>query len=178
MKWFAIILGCIAALVLLVVVIGVMLPQSHVAIRSARLHQPAGEVWKTITDVGSAGSWRNDVVRIEMLPPRDGRIVWREVSKDGAMNYEGEAVRSPAPGMPGRFISRITDRTLPFGGEWITDVSIVDGGTVVKITENGEVYNPLFRFVSKYVLGHASTIDGYLRALGQRYGESVTPVDG
>jgi hypothetical protein len=43
----------------------------------------------------------------------------------------------------------------------------------VRITENGEVYNPLFRFVSRYVIGHNRTIDAYLRALGQATGQEV-----
>ena len=35
------------------------------------------------------------------------------------------------------------------------------------ITENGEVYNPLFRFMSRFVFGHTATIDKYLEDLGQ-----------
>jgi hypothetical protein len=33
------------------------------------------------------------------------------------------------------------------------------------VGENGEIYNPFFRFVSRYIVGHHRTIDGYLRAL-------------
>ena len=41
-------------------------------------------------------------------------------------------------------------------------------GTVVTITENGEVYNPLFRFMAHYVFGHEGTIETYLRQLSER----------
>ncbi len=175
MKWLGIVLGVIAALALIVVLVGATLPQSHVAVSSAQYGKPAADLFRTITDVATAATWRKDVERIEMLPVNGNRIAWREVSKNGVVNYEGEIVRAPAPGVPGRFISRITDKNLPYGGEWIIDVSVNGGGSVVTVTENGEVYNPIFRFVSKYVMGHNATIDTYLRALGTHVGESVTP---
>ena len=31
--------------------------------------------------------------------------------------------------------------------------------------EDGEVYNVIFRFMSRFVLGHYATMDGYLRNL-------------
>jgi hypothetical protein len=175
MKWLGIALGVIAAIVIIVVLIGYTLPKAHVAVSSAQFHRPAAELFRIITDVGSAASWRKDVDRIEMLPPNGNRIAWREVSKNDVVNYEGEIVRAPQPGVPGRFISRIVSKDLPYGGEWIIDVSMNDDISVVTVTENGEVYNPIFRFVSKYVMGHSATIDGYLRALGTHVGESVAP---
>ena len=175
MKWLGIGLGVIVALIVIVVIIGYTLPKGHVAVSTAQYRKPAADLFRTITEVATAASWRKDVERIEMLPANGNRIAWREVSKNGVVNYEGEIVRAPAPGVPGRFISRITDKNLPYGGEWIIDVAVNNGGSVVTVTENGEVYNPIFRFVSKYVMGHHSTIDGYLRALGTHVGESVSP---
>ncbi|HMA23731.1 MAG TPA: hypothetical protein VKP00_07045, partial [Gemmatimonadaceae bacterium] len=46
----------------------------------------------------------------------------------------------------------------------------------VTIVERGSVYNPLFRFVSRFFMGHTATIDAYLRALGKRFGEEPVPV--
>ncbi|MEO8335262.1 MAG: hypothetical protein ABI664_09825 [bacterium] len=175
MKWLGIILGVIAALVLVAVIVGAMLPQSHVAVSSAQFRKPAADLFHAITDVGTAATWRKDVERIEVLPAIGNRIAWREISKRHVVNYEGEIVRAPVPGVPGRFISRITSKDLPYGGEWIIDVSMNGDASVVTLTENGEVYNPVFRFVSKYVMGHNATIDGYLRALGTHVGETVTP---
>ena len=177
MKWIAIVLGVVAVLVLIVVLIGASLPKSHVAVRSAAVHKPAAEVWNAVTDVSSAAGWRTDIESTEMLSASNGRIAWREIGKNGAVSYEGEMVRAPKPGVPGRFISRITDKSLPYGGEWIIDVVVAGDGSVVTVTENGEVYNPLFRFVSRYIMGYTATIDGYLRALGHHFGENVTPVE-
>ena len=41
------------------------------------------------------------------------------------------------------------------------------------ITENGEVYDPIFRLVSKYVMGHHGTATTFLEDLGHRFGREV-----
>ena len=48
-------------------------------------------------------------------------------------------------------------------------------GTAVVITERGEVSNPLFRFMSRYVMGQTGTILADLRAMGTHFGADVTP---
>ncbi len=40
-----------------------------------------------------------------------------------------------------------------------------DIGSELTIVEEGEVYSPLFRFVSKFIIGQASTVEKYLKAL-------------
>jgi hypothetical protein len=45
----------------------------------------------------------------------------------------------------------------------------------VTLTERGWIANPLFRFLSRFVFGYYRTQEGYLRALGKRLGETVTP---
>jgi hypothetical protein len=44
------------------------------------------------------------------------------------------------------------------------------GKTLVTITERGEVYDPLFRFMSKFVFGHTSTMDSCLAAPTTKFG--------
>jgi hypothetical protein len=73
-------------------------------------------------------------------------------------------------------VTRIADPDLPFGGSWTYEIRAAeDGGSVVVITEDGEVRNPIFRFVSRFLFGHTATLDGYLRALGRKFSEDVTP---
>jgi len=38
----------------------------------------------------------------------------------------------------------------------------------VAITEDGEVYNPFFRFMSRFVFGHAATLDEFVKNLDTR----------
>jgi hypothetical protein len=75
-----------------------------------------------------------------------------------------------------RLVTRIADKSLPFGGKWTYTLAQTGNSTVLRITEDGEVYNPVFRFISRFVLGHATTIDRYLRDVAARLGDKdATP---
>jgi hypothetical protein len=41
-------------------------------------------------------------------------------------------------------------------------------GSRVTITERGEIYNPIFRFVARFFLGYTATMDAALQALSKR----------
>jgi hypothetical protein len=47
--------------------------------------------------------------------------------------------------------------------------------TRVTITERGWVSNPLFRFVSRFIMGQTSSMETYLRSLGKHFGRATTP---
>ena len=36
------------------------------------------------------------------------------------------------------------------------------------VAENGEIYNPVFRFIARYVQGYTATTDNYLKALSAK----------
>ena len=44
----------------------------------------------------------------------------------------------------------------------------------MRITEDGEIYNVIFRFVARFFFGYTASIEGYLRDLGHRFGELTT----
>ncbi len=73
--------------------------------------------------------------------------------------------------MPSRRVMRIAEKNLPFGGTWTIDIAPAAEGSVVRITEDGEIYNPIFRFMARFFFGYTATIEGFLRDLGQRFGE-------
>lgn len=173
MRWTFVVVGIVVTLVLLVAVvaaIGMMLPQAHVAARQVRFTQAPERVFAVISDFAQTPTWRTDVTRVEMLPPQDGHTMFREHGQD-PVTYRVEAIEPPR-----RLVVRIADTNLPYGGAWIYEVTPTgEGGAQVTITERGEVYNPIFRFVSRFVMSHHATIDAYLGALGKKLGEPVTP---
>lgn len=73
---------------------------------------------------------------------------------------------------PTRLVTRIADRNLPFGGAWTHEITPEPGGCLVKITEAGEIYNPIFRFMARFVFGYNGSIEAYLRALHKKFGET------
>jgi hypothetical protein len=154
------ILGVLIALILLLVAIGYALPIGHVATRETRLAAPPERVFSVLRDVEKFPRWRSDVKSVEVLATTPA-LRWRERG-DNDITFEMETVDAPR-----KIVTRIADRTLPFGGSWTYELSPQDGGTRLAITENGEVYNPLFRFMSRFVFRHTATLDRYLADLGQ-----------
>lgn len=99
-------------------------------------------------------------------------IAREKTFRDGDVNYE--VTESIAPR---KLVTRIADKNLPYGGSWTYEISPDGAGSALRITENGEVYNPLFRFVSRFITGHKATIDNRLRDLAKQFGESVNIED-
>jgi len=170
MRWVLGIAGLLVALVLVACVIGYMLPKSHVASASARFTASPDSIWTSLTDVNAFPTWRPNVSRVELLPDENGQRGWREFGKHDAVSYR---VSESVP--PRRLVTRIADQNLPYGGTWTYELMPDGPGTRLTITENGEVYNPIFRFVSRFVLGYTSTMEGVLRALGTKHGETIAP---
>lgn len=92
--------------------------------------------------------------------------------RDDGVNYE--VTRSEPPRL---LETKITDTNLPYGGTWTYEVAPAAGGSELRITEHGSVYNPIFRFVSRFIMGHTATIDKTLRELGKKFGEEIHPED-
>jgi hypothetical protein len=69
-----------------------------------------------------------------------------------------------------KLVTRIVPKDLGYSGSWTYVITPADGGAMLQITENGEVSNPLFRFMSRYVFGHTATMDKYLASLEKQLG--------
>jgi hypothetical protein len=168
MIWLWLGLGTLALLAAIVLGVGWMLPVAHVATRSLLLQQPPEAVWDAVTDVGRATEWRKNLKRIEVLDSAPGRRRWREIGKDGTLTLvEDEAVRGKS------WVTRIDDPALPFGGRWRFEFQPDGEGCRIRITEEGEVYNPAFRFLSRFVFGHAGTLEAYLANLAAQFEEKA-----
>ena len=170
MRWVLGIVAVLVVIVLVVVVVGYMLPKSHVASMSARYAARPEAVWATLTDVQAFPQWRPGVTRIDTLPDENGQRGWREHANHDAVTYR---VVESVP--PRRLVARIADQNLPYGGTWTYELAPADSGTRLTITERGEIYNPIFRFVARFVLGYTSTMNGVLRALGTKHGQTDVP---
>jgi uncharacterized protein YndB with AHSA1/START domain len=163
MKWILIIALIIAVPLILVVVTGAMLPKNHTVSLTTTLRQPPETVWSLIS---GPPTWRPDVRSYEELAPRNGHRMWRETDKRGqSITYE--AIESASPR---RLVTRIADPKLPFGGTWTYEITPTAEGCSLTITENGEVYNPVFRFVSRFMMGHAATLSNYMKAVHAKLG--------
>jgi uncharacterized protein YndB with AHSA1/START domain len=170
MRVVVLLLAVVVGLGLVVVIVGYLLPVRHEATVSATIPAAPDAVWAVLTDPASYPKWRGDVTSVEILPANSGQVAWREHGKNDAIAFVIESAEPPR-----RLVTRIVDKGLPFGGSWEYLVTGDGAGSRVQITEHGEVYNPVFRFVSRFIMGHTATVSAYLKALGARFGAAVVP---
>jgi hypothetical protein len=166
MKWFLGIVALLAGVLILVVVIGALLPKKHVGTREGRYRQPPEVVWKAITDIDAMPAWRAGLKSVKRLPDRNGLPAWVETLNSGIIPLEATASEPRT-----KLVVRIADPKLPFGGTWTYEIRATPDGSALRITEDGEIYNPIFRFVSRFFLGYTATIDTYLNSLAKKFGE-------
>jgi hypothetical protein len=139
MKWILWTFIALAGVVGVIALVGYFLPVSHEASRSAEFNKPPDAVFALLSDVNNYRSW------------------W-----DGA-EVKSVVVESVPPT---RIVTKVVEETQ-FGGTWTIDIAPVPTGSRVTITERGEVYNVIFRALSKFVFGHTSTMDSCLAAVGK-----------
>lgn len=179
LRWALWIVGGAISIVAIIAIIGAMLPKGHVATRAAKFREKPDAVWSAITTFKDYPKWRPGLQSVEELSTSAGHSVWLERTGTGwnaeEIPYQLMESVPPVGGTPGRMVARIADPKLPFGGSWTYEVTAAaDGGTVLRITEQGEVYNPIFRFVSRVFMSKTKTMDDYLNALGKKFRETVT----
>ena len=112
------------------------------ASRSLTIAQPPADVWTALTAATAASGVPVDV--IESDPPR-------------------------------RQVTRVKKTERMFGGTWTITISPQSAGlqsgspqsSVVTIVEDGWVGNPVFRFMSRYVIGHHATMDGMVKGVAK-----------
>ena len=101
------------------------------------------------------------------LPDANGRKRWWEQDAHGK-KIAYELIEDA----PSRRVTRIAGDNLPFGGTWTIEIAPASPtDSEVRVTEDGEIYNVLFRFLSRFVFGYAGSIEAYLQNLGAKFGE-------
>jgi hypothetical protein len=166
MRWILWIGAGLIVLIGLVAMIGAMLPSHHHATRRARYRVSPEALYAVIA---GPPDWRTGVKSYGVLPEQDGRKRWwEEDTHRQKITFELVEDKPPA-----RIAVRIADRGLPFGGTWTFQIApLAQGGSDLRIDEDGEIYNVIFRFMARFIFGYTASIEGYLRDLGVKFGES------
>lgn len=161
MKITLVLIGALVVLVGIILAVGWALPVKHVASRSVKLKASAAKIWAAISDYKGAVTWRSDLKEVEQVETTPGVFAWREVAKGGDILTYSTLEATPEA----RLVRKIMDEGLPFGGSWTFEMKAEGEEVSLTITENGEVYNPVFRFMSRFVFGHHATLDRYIKDL-------------
>jgi hypothetical protein len=112
---------------------------------------------------------RNHVASRSLTLRRPPQEIWHVIMQaTAASSVPVDLVESDPPR---RQVTRVKDTEKNFGGTWTITITPTAGGGTLTITEEGWVGNPIFRFVSRYVMGHHATIDGMLKDVAKRFNE-------
>jgi uncharacterized protein YndB with AHSA1/START domain len=163
MKWVLIGVVALGLVLAIAAFIGSRLAQSHRASVARTFPVDADVIWSAITDVEAFPSWRSGVTRVERLPDRNGYPAWIEEGRSGKLTLAVERMEPPD-----LLIAKIADPNLPFGGTWTYEIVADGAGNRLTITENGEIYNPLFRVMARFIFGYEGTIRAYMSSLEKR----------
>jgi len=145
MKWILLAVVIVVALVAVVAVIGALLPRDHLASRTLTTRRPAEELWALVANPAFARDATGQDVPVETVESTP----------------------------PRKLVTRIADPNQPFGGTWTFVITPTPTGSTLTITETGWVSNVIFRFVSRFIMGHHATIDSYLRNVAKRLNEEA-----
>ena len=171
MKWVLIGLAAIPILVGVMALVGTLVSRDHRATSTIWLRQPPDSVWTVVRDIRGVPAWFPSAKAAERLPDRDGHEVWRQ--KIGGFDVPIIVLESSPPR---KLVTQIDPNAGgAFGGTWTYEIAPDSNGTRISVTEAGWISNPVFRFMARYLFGYYGSLDGYLTALGKRFGESIRP---
>jgi uncharacterized protein YndB with AHSA1/START domain len=162
MQALLILVGAIALLGMGLIGVGYMLPKGHSIARSVLLAATPEAVWALITDFAREPEWNPAVRESRRGDDRDGHEIWLTTDRRGGRLALLTAEADP----PRRLVRRIADPGA-FGGQWTIELAPDAAGTRLTVTEDGEVYNPVFRLVSRF-MNQAATIEAYVASLDRR----------
>ena len=166
LKFIALSLAAMGFLMAFVFVRGNMFDEEHRVQVRVRFVRPLNEVWKTLSDIKAQTDWNKslDSVTLESENPE----IWAE-------NYSGRVLRMETVERVEnqRLVRRLVGDDLPFGGTWTYELKNLGGETLLTLTEEGHIKNPMFRFRAHSVCGLNSSLKAAVEALETRLGKAA-----
>jgi hypothetical protein len=168
MRWVIIATVFAITVLLGIFAAGAMLPLGHVASRKVKLNQTPDAVWQAINNHPDEPNWRPELKSIERLADVNGHPAWQENYKDGMKLLLEDTESVPAK----KLVRKVAESRNMFSGQWEFEITpAAAGSSILQITERGQVPNPLFRFVSRFIMGHTKSMEQYMTALAKKFGE-------
>jgi hypothetical protein len=115
---------------------------------------------------------RNHVASRTLRIRRSPDEIWAAVTQ--AMRASSVPVDIVENDPPRRLVTKVKETEKMFGGTWTVTAAAGEPGSTLTIVEDGWVANPIFRFMSRYVIGHHRTMDGILKTVAKSFGEEAS----
>ena len=168
MRWFLIAPVVLFAVGVVMYLLGLFRARSHTVRARARFASPPDTVWKIVADFERWAEWQPGLKRVELLPGVNGMTTLIAEGSWGEMPMRIEVAEPPR-----RLVTFLDGGT--YTGRWTWDLEAVpEGGTIVTLTEEGEVRNPFFRTAMILNDKHKSILAAQT-GLAAELRETVTP---
>ncbi|HEY6205053.1 MAG TPA: SRPBCC family protein [Chthoniobacterales bacterium] len=168
MKSAAQLLGIIVVLVLLAIGISFLLPAQTRHTRVLTLKQTPGAVFTVLSDVEKFPTWNRNLEKTERLAPIDGKEAMKQTFK-GGVAVTVVTTESLAPTHLVHTV-RAGNGGNSFSGSWTYDVTPLNDGCDVVLTEKSYIANPMLRLMMR-LFGSTRYIDQHLVDLARHFGE-------
>lgn len=170
MKW---ILRCAAAclfLLGLLCAIGLLMPRDQSFTVSTQIAEPPQAVWSVLTNCAAQPSWRSELKSCSRAADEGGHAIYQLTYANGRILKIEVMEMIPPENIEIRVLH------LPAGGKlaWIFNLTPLDGGTQVSLTQNDEMKNLLGRFIFRAVFRNERPND-FLQALARKFDSSSGP---
>jgi hypothetical protein len=148
--------GTVLLLVIVAYVIGKFLPVKHYVSSILIIPTPAEEVWNKLIRFWDYPNWRLNLKGLEVISENE----WIETDHNYDQVFFEMTILEDY-----KLKAEIRENSLPYSGSWVIGVHSIGRYTIVRIIEEGEIYNPFVRTFSKYIIGYSTPIEQYLKFL-------------
>lgn len=166
----------IVSVVLIFAIVGFLgftanLSKNHHVEAEAVYDRPADMVWQVMTDYASMPTWSPTISKAESLGVKDGKPAWHLEMKDG--HFIDVSIDESAPHK--LFRTTVLDTDTPYSGSWTLSLSAAGNKTAVKLTQEGTIKSPFWRFVTHYITGEDTAIKQTLAQTGEELAKRPLP---
>lgn len=144
------------------------IPARQTHTRTTTLKQTPEALFALLTDLPNFPKWNRNLVKVEMLPPVDGKEASRQTFKGDMQMTIVTAESLP----PTRLVRSMGDDGGPFQGSWTYEISRGGDGAQIMLTEHSEMTNPFFRLMVK-IFSPTKYMDEHLDDMAKHFGETA-----
>jgi uncharacterized protein YndB with AHSA1/START domain len=157
------VVGLIALVILGAYADGATMPVDHSVSISGDVNAPPEKVFTRITDIAGAPKWRPEVQSVEVLPKDNTRDAWVE-DLGHNMKMKFLATTTVPPDATGHAVRKVKLDDPSYGGTWTYEISPgpTPGTTHLKITEDGFIIPPFYRFLMAHIFGPTKNLQDYM----------------
>ncbi|KAI9009938.1 hypothetical protein CLU79DRAFT_774602 [Phycomyces nitens] len=167
---------------LLIYVIGLLLPASHIVFRTVMLDTTPEKLWKILTNVQAYPSWQPKLESVTISAEThadQNRLVFTEYSKQKKrtiIHVEQEPQTTLVRILEERSTSAERHKST-FSGSWTFEIQLVDTKVMLKITEQGVIKKPMIRVSHMLLFGFHLRIDRFIKDLVKKIQEdNLAPI--